>query len=165
MVNCESGSAASGISDGPLNQYCKFMRPASMLPSCPKFATLHAHISQDLTQSPPASINVLSCCRGEEKSIDVSIPDKECDERVDVALPAAAGLVLVLQVDHWRVLDIQRRGLCDQVLPRLCHLLWRSRGCRCRGAALRLQGKLRAHKIVERHIINGRHLCTALLPF
>ena len=42
IANCESGSAASGMSEGPLNQYCKFTRPASMLPSCPKLATLRA---------------------------------------------------------------------------------------------------------------------------
>jgi hypothetical protein len=41
MLNCERGSAASGVPSGPLNQYCKSTRPESRLPAFPRLATLH----------------------------------------------------------------------------------------------------------------------------
>lgn len=91
-----------------------------------------------------------------------SRPDKKCNEGVDIALPAAARLILVLEVHHRRILNIQRRWLCDQALSWLRYLLWCGRRRRCRGAARWLQGKLRAHQIVERHIADGRDLCRAL---
>ena len=48
MANWDSGSAASGMLGGPLNQYCRLTRPRSIRPAWPRLATLHQGYPQVL---------------------------------------------------------------------------------------------------------------------